>query len=105
MPPRKRYGKDAQLAAAGLGQTKNHVDEGGLTCAVVEQGDDFAALDGQVNRVDGDHGACRTGGENLAEGAGRNNGFCGVVLAVLKCCGVHVSITPPVFAPLRYRVS
>ena len=98
--------KDAQLAAAGLGQTKNHVDEGGLACTVgAEQGDDFAALDGQVNRVDGDHGACRTGGENLAEGAGRNNGFCGVVLAVLKCCGVHVSITPPVFAPLRYRVS
>ena len=98
--------EDAQLAAAGLGQAKNHVDEGGLACTVgAEQGDDFAALDGQVNRVDGDHCACRTGGENLAEGAGGNNGFCGVVLAVLKCCGVHVSITPPVFAPLRYRVS
>ena len=98
--------EDAQLAAAGLGQTENHVDEGGLACAVgAEQCDDFAALDGQVNRVDGyDFTGC-AGGENLAEGAGGNNGFCGAVLAVLKCCGVHVSITPPVFAPLRYRVS
>ena len=25
------------------------------------------ALDGQVNRVDGDHGACHPDGENLAE--------------------------------------
>ena len=54
--------EDAQLSAAGLGQTEDHVDEGGLAGTIgAKQRDNLAALDGQINRVDSDHGAGRTG--------------------------------------------
>src|SRR5690606_26621271 len=104
--PGRRCGslpEDGEGTCAGLGESEQHVEGGGLACAVgPEQGDDLAAADAEIDAVDGldralsqpevaaDATQLDGGGGRVDRGDFRCRG-CGVLPRLGSSCRLHVS--------------